>query len=411
MIQVNSKSLQMTSSSPFTTTSDVLRHLNESLQRMQQQQQQQQQQQHDDDDNKNNDRSSRVNNNGKFELQMRLPDGSARPANTEETASADFQNKLQQAAAYVASLPTRSEKLDWCEQQRMYGNSILKNDHRAAMDVYLTCLTVAADTTLDNNDVYDVDDHGHDKSKYNPRQRRLLLFAKVLNNLAVCTMEMSWYQKTVQFCTMGLDHLSGKDNNSNLQDDPELQIQKCKLYFKRAKASRLRGEYKSAKIDLAHSRQQCLLCDDRDDDDIHASLVQFATTMDKEEQLLNQAVKRAKRNLDVQKRAMRQVLGNHNPDTTTPFLNTENDIANPTATIMTKPLYDDLDSKDAAVADQQRKFSTLRAPDDDDDDKRENDHHAVLVPPTYLQMYLQKVARQAQRLLDWLDEQADTKID
>jgi hypothetical protein len=394
MSQDDSQSLA--NSSPFTTTSDVLRHLNESIQRMQQ---------HEDD-------KLRLPA-GKFELQTRLPDGSARPANEEETASADFQNKLQQATAYVAALPTRAEKLNWCERQRLYGNSILsgggdKNNYRAAMDVYLTCLAVAADTSLDN------DDHDH-------QRQRLLLFAKVLNNLAVCTMEMSWYQKTVQFCTMGLKHLSEYNHRSIDQDDDrEMRIQKCKLYFKRAKASRLRGEYKSAKIDLVHAREQCCSwSDNHDTEDGHAAaLVQFVKIIDKEEQLLNQAVKRAKRNLDVQKRAMRQILGSPNPPPDTPATcaQSENANINPTTAkrmMMMEPLYDDLEGEEAdAVAGQRRRrFSTLRAPDEENDEKTEEDQDQELVPPTYWQMYLQKVARQARRVLDWLNDLANTKID
>uniref|UniRef100_A0A7S4EM31 Uncharacterized protein n=1 Tax=Pseudo-nitzschia australis TaxID=44445 RepID=A0A7S4EM31_9STRA len=135
--------------SPFITTSDIINRLNTEL----------------------SDLSSACNNNNgtdmsvssisstntptsasqqqqpRFELQKRLPDGSAIPATRDETAAADFKTKLEQSAKFVAQLESPHDRHLWAEQQRLVGNEHFKQgDYKGAMDIYLTCLVVKENT-------------------------------------------------------------------------------------------------------------------------------------------------------------------------------------------------------------------------------------------------------------------------
>lgn len=83
----------------------------------------------------------------RFELQKRLPDGSAVPATADEISAADFKTKLEQAAKFVSQLATSRDRQYWAEQQRRLGNSYFASgDYKSAMDVYLTCLLVKENT-------------------------------------------------------------------------------------------------------------------------------------------------------------------------------------------------------------------------------------------------------------------------
>ena len=83
----------------------------------------------------------------RFELNKRLPDGSAVPATPEEISAADFRTKLEQAASFVSQLATPRDRQYWAEQQRLLGNRYFESaDYKSAMDVYLTCLLVKENT-------------------------------------------------------------------------------------------------------------------------------------------------------------------------------------------------------------------------------------------------------------------------
>lgn len=213
---------------PFVTTSDVLNQLNHHLQQL-----------------STNDDGGAFQ--ARFELQKRLPDGSAIPASSADIAYSDLQTKLDQSAKFVASLPSASDRAQWAEEQRRIGNAYFyQANYQAAMDIYLTCLVVKNDT-LDFV------------------QQTLL---PVLNNLAQCTLQLGMHKKTIEFANIALEEISkyttndkndkevhnDHDNDDAPNPDPDptgidaLTI--CKIYFKRAKARRLTGWYKEARQDL-----------------------------------------------------------------------------------------------------------------------------------------------------------------
>ncbi|EJK55126.1 hypothetical protein THAOC_25173, partial [Thalassiosira oceanica] len=93
---------------------------------------------------------------GGFELQRKLPDGSYRRADESETAAANFQAKMKQAAEMTASLEP-GERIEWAGWQRKQGNDLFaRGEYREAMDVYLTCL-VAMDQKTKKNENADPD--------------------------------------------------------------------------------------------------------------------------------------------------------------------------------------------------------------------------------------------------------------
>ena len=268
--------------SPFITTSDVLNRLNAALS--------EQMGDHPTDGEDGGEHSIPVGAAGRqarFELQKRLPDGSAIPASPADLSTADFENKLSQAASFVQDL-TVDQKLQWAEGQRNYGNQLYEaQQYEQAIDVYLTCLTVTADKEINDPALH-------------------LLFAKVMNNLALTTMQLQWYAKTVQFCSIALQELAERCDGGGSDNDKhsdEMCSQRSKLYFKRAKASRLRGDYALAVDDLDHATRWL---ERMDDDPMVAAPLRNAVY--KEHQLLARAQTEAKRNETKQKRAMQQLL-------------------------------------------------------------------------------------------------------
>mmetsp|Transcript_23105 Transcript_23105/g.54820 ORF Transcript_23105/g.54820 Transcript_23105/m.54820 type:complete len:523 (+) Transcript_23105:78-1646(+) len=220
----------------------------------------------------------------RFELNKRLPDGSAVPATTEEISAADFKTKLEQAASFVSQLATPRDRQYWAEQQRLLGNRYFESgDYKAAMDVYLTCLLVKENT---------------------PDFVQVTLFP-VLNNLAQCTLQLGMYKKTIAFCSIAIEEMgkihnksnnnktageevvfsevtatvndmfvAARNNNNNMDgkttkknDEKEHQssspnnnatavidaLALCKIYFKKAKAERLSGLYEESRQDLNYS--------------------------------------------------------------------------------------------------------------------------------------------------------------
>jgi len=342
--------------SPFITTSDVLNRLNAALT----------EQMGDHSDGEPSIPLGAGTRQARFELQKRLPDGSAIPASPADLSTADFENKLSQAAAFVQDL-TVDQKLQWAEGQRNYGNQLYEaQQYEQAIDVYLTCLTVTADKKINDPALH-------------------LLFAKVMNNLALTTMQLQWYGKTVQFCSISLQELAERcddGSSDNNEHSDEMCSQRSKLYFRRAKASRLRGDYALASDDLEHATRWL---ERMDDDPMVAAPLRNA--VNKEHQLLARAQTEAKRNETKQKRAMQQLL------TSSPKAG-DRALHSTTTTTTTAPsLYQDLGMRRRR---RQREFSTLRAPVHARNTNNQN--------PSYLQEYLARIGNGAQQLLNWLDE-------
>ena len=194
---------------PFVTTSDVLNQLNTQLQTLS--------------------GAEALQQPPRFELQKRLPDGSAIPASGSDLRASDLQTKLQQSAKFVSLLDDQ-DKFEWADQQRQTGNAYFKHgDYTSAMDIYLTCLVVKDHRQEFTTDIY----------------------FPVLNNLASCTLQLKMYKKTIIFCDIGLE----KEAEVNLETSPlSSRLFLAKLYFKRAKAYRLTGEYSKARKDLTVAR-------------------------------------------------------------------------------------------------------------------------------------------------------------
>jgi len=381
------------SSSPFTTATDVIGALNRALSEL-----------YDDDGDDGttaasggataagqNEPIKKANNNKnkpRFELQKRLPDGSARPATELEQKAANVETKMKQVAEYVRNLKTKQEKMDFAERHRQYGNTLYAHrKYEDAIDVYLTCLTVAVDgifvveekkkknatssgvqqsktnegdedvvapttttsiadtgktsssepeqaseaatsgkdvvaaspTTIDEEVVagddscFGGDDDGKkgsDDDIHHQKRQQVLLFCKVMNNLAQSAIQLKWYGKAEKFCTIALENLKLEKDDDNLiriseeegkRKDTEESLSKslpphlqffalskapptqvaenpdedntsgggrknvddseqatareqiCKIYYKCGKARRLRGSYKKAKLDLNES--------------------------------------------------------------------------------------------------------------------------------------------------------------
>ena len=90
---------------PFVTTSDVLNQLNHHLQQL------------------SNIDDTEIPFQARFQLQKRLPDGSAIPATTADIASSNLQTKLDQSAKKVALLADSTERVRWAEEQHKIGNA------------------------------------------------------------------------------------------------------------------------------------------------------------------------------------------------------------------------------------------------------------------------------------------------
>ena len=298
-----------------------------------------------------------------FELHTRLPDGSARPATDSEIATADFQSKLQQAVATLQSLPDDATKFEWAENQRVnVGNIYFENqEYEMAIDVYLTCLTVATPSPTPGAD-----------SGYSTEY--LILYMKLMNNLALSTMNLKWYGKTITFCTMAIDQIlttlpsieivQPATNSTTGDIERTILEQQIKLYYKRAKAYRLKGEYNLARGDIDHIRSElnASLSDrmSKIENDNPNTIDVIWNTVSKEEQLLKCAIQEGNRNLKQRKMAMKQLLEQNNEEQ---FTSTDvehqsrSHVGNNSRTI--QPLY--YDHYDVNPQPQRRDFSTLRS--------------------------------------------------
>jgi hypothetical protein len=166
--------------SPFVTTTDVMNSLNRIMAELSES--------GDKNDNGAADNgAAATRRTPAFELQRKLPDGTTRKASPSERKAADMDTKLKQVAEHVANLATEAERQAFGEQQRLYGNQLyIAQEYEQAIDVYLTCLTTVKPHT-----------NG---------------FLRIMNNLAQATLQLQWYSKAQQFCTLGLEQVVAPDN-------------------------------------------------------------------------------------------------------------------------------------------------------------------------------------------------------
>lgn len=304
--------VQSISSNQFVTTSSILKHLNAQIPR------------------------------GEFELHTRLPDGSSRSATDAEQTAADFQAKVQQAVVHVQSLATEEERIDWANEQNALGNKLFQEERKfaEAVDIYLTCLTVTAELKSS--------DHA-------------LLFVKVMNNLASCTLQLKWFRKTMDFCTMALDQIS---KTEDYLADESLRLYIAKLHFKRSKAGRLRGDY--CVLDLRRAQELTVEAPE-----------ELKTAVEKERRLLEKAMVQADAAEKAQQTALRKQFAG---GTTTRQL---------PSTIERKVEQPSLYEESIPRA---RQFSTIRAPSQmtevDEIDER----------PSYLETYWTRVLKVSRSL-------------
>ena len=340
---------------PFVTTSSVLQHLNENLQKL----------------STPNDIYQ-----PKFELQKRLPDGSSIPCNENDIAASDLQTKIQQCATIVAALPTLEEKYSWAEQQRLAGNVYFNHgDYKSAMDIYLTCLLVVNKQTNGKNDESgsdnsnkerhqnDSDNDDDDDDIFRPmmmpkgsgsttassssdggkndnttqsysREFITQVYTPVLNNLAQCTLQLGMYRKAITFCTLGLEQQQEQQDARQEHNEEEYEneyeeeymLGLCKLYYKRGKARRLTGEYKLSRVDLQHAmeRLQDLVTSSSSrkkaavetNNNESTNYQVYEKAIQKELRYLEQAEREGRRNRQRAKKAMQQILSSSSPSST-----------------------------------------------------------------------------------------------
>ena len=321
---------------------------------------------------------------GFFELQKRMPDGSARKATDEEITSEDMKNKLEQAAQLTSRM-TLEQKIEWAQKQRQSGNQLYQDgQYKEAIDIYLTCLVV------------------RDTAQQQVDQEVLIL--PVMNNLAQCSLQLGWYHKAELFCTLALEALETDSRGPSV----------AKLYFKRGKARRLRGWYDEAKGDLERAM---VTLGTRTDNPTDKSAEQ--KSIEREFQLLNKAVLEGKKNKKRAQRAMQQVLGSSHVERGTPdssAANESNDTEPPSSTTNAKAstkatnattTKDEVSSTASLYHEKHaRTHSTIR--------KRPEGpppYETARLPVhqlSYWQMYRLVAARVAQKILDIIGEEEGT---
>lgn len=293
--------------------------------------------------------------NQRFELQRKFADGTTRKASASEAAAADMNSKLQQAAVLVSKL-TPSERKEWANSQRELGNQLYqRKEYQEAIDVYFTSL-VAAQGQEEEDD-------------------QLLFFLRVMNNLGQSAIQLKWYKKAIDFTDLALEKVGTGERFNN----PEEIILMVKIYFKRGKANRLRGNYQDAHKNLKCCEEWIEKLDTSESSS--ASIREELTSgFAKESKLVERSLREAKKNKQRQERAMQKILGS----TTS--------AAQPSSATS---LYADKNVE--------RQFSTLRAPKEDDEyySYAEDDDNT----PTCWRAYLGMAGRVAKAILIWMGDE------
>ena len=325
-----------------------------------------------------------------FELQRRLPDGSTRRATPDEQAANDCQTQMQQAAQLLSELKTEKERLEWAEAQRLFGNQVYqKKMYKEAIDVYLTCLPAVAQ---EEKITMDTETQGSIK------RQRLLLFMKVMNNLSQSTLQLGWYKKTEHFGILAFEHLEKQIAIAEEMDSEmaaELKEQQSKLYFRRGKARRLRGEYSEARRDFEQALKSIEIGEAADEKRKNQQ-----SAIQKELSLLKKSEAEGRRNQERQKRALQRVMMTKSDTNTSRALSNEKKSSSPVASVQTAAIF----PTDGNLR-HRRPYSTLRAPSAQRSRQRPIAHRHVA--PTGLspwQHYMVVAGRVAERLLDVLGE-------
>jgi tetratricopeptide (TPR) repeat protein len=338
--------------SPFTTTSDVMNSLNTVMARLYAPEM-----------------KEKADNKPAFELQRRLPDGTTRQAFGSEIKAADYESKLKQVANHVAGLPDDDAKRAFGDQQRKYGNQVYASgDYEQALDVYMTCLVALPPLDQSSSS---------------------LQYLQILNNLAQAALQLQWYRKSQDFCQLALDDLPVETHDSL---DAERRLAVSKLYYKRGKARRHRGDYAEATDDL----QQALRLLSTDTTTDNKTMETSRKTIQKELQAVVRGAAVGRNNLQRQRKALQQVWGDSSSSQSK-----KTATSLPGAPI--QPLYE-------TPRGSQRAYSRLRARGATEEHTDEEE----ILSLTYRQIYLQMVGRVAQKLLDFIgdDEEAgDPKED
>ncbi|EJK47162.1 hypothetical protein THAOC_34142 [Thalassiosira oceanica] len=239
---------------------------------------------------------------GGFELQRKLPDGSYRRADESETAAANFQAKMKQAAEMTASLEP-GERIEWAGWQRKQGNDLFaRGEYREAMDVYLTCLVAmdqktrrtrsqiqtVAGTTANSTEQQLA---GDDMTARTEKEIKL----PVLLNLALSAMKLGLLSKADQFCTFAIETDSGRRS--------------VKAHFRRGRVRMLMGHYVTAELDLEKADElnaaKFAEGGERGADEEAAN---ERDTIARERRKLSRLVGQASRNQKTQKRAMERLF-------------------------------------------------------------------------------------------------------
>ncbi|KAL7566863.1 hypothetical protein ACA910_021356 [Epithemia clementina (nom. ined.)] len=238
-----------------------------------------------------------------------------------------------------------------------------------------------------------------------------LLFLQLMNNMAQSALHLSWYHKTIQFCNLALEEIGKQHKQQQGQPNHKCAsptAQSSKLYFKRAKAHRLRGQYTQARSDLQQAKQYLLASHNQElvkqqaNDNLqpneqqptNASLAGAAAAaaalkeIAREEQWIERHKIQERQNYQRQQRNLQALLGGShghpksNHDSSTPSVSVGSDETAPirvgqatrvVSAAAYRPLYDLTDDDEDAKDDNDtiprrrkqttpRAFSSLKAP-------------------------------------------------
>ena len=299
-------------------------------------------------------------------------------------------------AAEMTAALTPQQKVEWATCQRKEGNRLFaKSEYQEAMDVYLTCL-VAIDSSNEPfpKDEYDV---GTDENNVGDTSMQFQCDTEiklpVLLNLALCALKLGMLSKAEKFCNYAIELEPGQ--------------QSAKAYFRRGKVRMLMGNYISAELDLDQALdllhattadEPDYKYDDTENKDRKAIL--------REKQKLQQLIKQAEKNQQIQKKAMERLFqssNQHKNEAEPTMLN----VSGTESQQNEKPdnCYGLYPEKKSGT----RKYSTLREDPDwdhsivvDDDSKVDETSHSL---QKYLEWYLQMIGRGAQKILDMIGEE------
>eukprot|EP00521_Asterionellopsis_glacialis_P016467 CAMPEP_0195307150 /NCGR_PEP_ID=MMETSP0707-20130614/37571_1 /TAXON_ID=33640 /ORGANISM="Asterionellopsis glacialis, Strain CCMP134" /LENGTH=432 /DNA_ID=CAMNT_0040371397 /DNA_START=240 /DNA_END=1538 /DNA_ORIENTATION=- len=386
----------------------------------------------------------------RFELQKKLPDGSTRKAYDDELAAADMQTKIKQAAEQVSYLKTPEEKLEWATQQRQEGNKLYSaGKYKEAMDVYLSSL-VAKPQEGGNSTVSTTNYEAVYSSEIvlpvlnNLAQASLQLCMStnyeavysseivlpVLNNLAQASLQLCMYRKAETFCTIAIDEImkqeefiamqSSQQQDRDSKEGRDTLKQMAKIYFRRGKSRRLRGNYEEAKKDIEEAL--CLIGTQNETSERKA--------LDRELQKIEQAATMAEKNIKRQVKAMQKILGGTAEQQSSETIERDEDRAcveqnhdnlpMPVSTVESAAPHPDVSDHVGLYGDlrQRRAFSTLKAKPKkgrvESTAARDEDRSHVMnedIELSYWQHYLLVIGTLAEKALEWIGDEETLAVD